>query len=198
MNGIIGTVLSIMSAGLAIYSLLCFIRIILTWIPSAYRAAGKLAAICDPYLNLFRGISWLRFGGFDFSPALALCLLEAVRSVITSLARGSHLSIGYLLAMILSMAWSIVNSFIWFIVIVLVIRLIMLLLNPNSYRGPIMSQFDNAVSGIVYRITKVFTNGKQVSYKTGILISIGVLIVLNLGLGFVMARIESIIFSLPF
>ena len=51
-------ILRIISAFLSLYSLLCLLRIIITWIPnySYSKPADILAQICDPYMNLFRGI----------------------------------------------------------------------------------------------------------------------------------------------
>lgn len=56
---------------LSIYNALLVGRILLTWFPSAPPAiVGPLSSICDPYLNLFRGII-PPLGQIDISPILA-------------------------------------------------------------------------------------------------------------------------------
>ena len=101
-------ILRIFSAFLSLYSLLCLLRIIITWIPnySYSKPADILAQICDPYMNLFRGIKWLRFGSFDFSPALALCILGAGSQLFSSLANGGYINLQMILAMILGIFFS--------------------------------------------------------------------------------------------
>ena len=46
------------------YLFLCFIRILLSWVPSAaYSSFGKvLSSICDPYLNWFRRFKFIHCG----------------------------------------------------------------------------------------------------------------------------------------
>ena len=56
---------------LSIYNALLVGRILLTWFPSAPPSiVGPLSSICDPYLNLFRGII-PPLGQIDISPILA-------------------------------------------------------------------------------------------------------------------------------
>ena len=56
---------------LSIYNALLVGRILLTWFPSAPPSiVGPLSSICDPYLNLFRGII-PPLGQIDVSPILA-------------------------------------------------------------------------------------------------------------------------------
>ena len=125
--GIIATVLTI-------YSLLCFFRIILTWIPemSYSKAAQFLAGICDPYMNIFRGIKWLRMGSFDFSPALGLCLLGAFSSLFKMLSNGGMISIGMIIAMGIQIISSIISSLLTFIIIVFAVRLLVILIDRKS------------------------------------------------------------------
>ena len=60
----ISSILSILAAAVSIYALLCFVRIILTWMPSlAYsRGARLLASVCDPFIDRFRHKKWLTLG----------------------------------------------------------------------------------------------------------------------------------------
>ena len=68
-------IFSLLIKGISLYTTLCFVRIILTWIPGLeYSKVGQiLSAICDPYLKLIKKIP-LNLGNLDFSPMLAIGL----------------------------------------------------------------------------------------------------------------------------
>ena len=112
-----------------IYSFLCFIRIILTWIPGAqYSAPGRiLSALCDPFLNIFRGTRWMQIGSLDFSPAISIGLLYALSYILQNILMTGRLYLGAVLAIIIGMAWSIVNSLALFLLVLLIIRFIVIL-----------------------------------------------------------------------
>ena len=101
-----------LSKALWLYSVLCFIRILLTWFPKAnYSSVGQiLSSICDPYINLFKSLRFLSYRGLNFSPALALCILFALSTILESLSAGVPLTIGYICAMLIQLAWSFVSS----------------------------------------------------------------------------------------
>jgi YggT family protein len=72
---------------LQIYIVLLIIRILLTWFPTVEWGTAPfswLSQITDPYLNLFRSII-PPLGGMDFSPMLAILLLQVVSGVIPGL-----------------------------------------------------------------------------------------------------------------
>lgn len=192
--GIIATVLTI-------YSLLCFFRIILTWIPemSYSKAAQFLAGICDPYMNIFRGIKWLRMGSFDFSPALGLCLLEAFSSLFKMLSNGGMISIGMIIAMGIQIISSIISSLLIFIIIVFAVRLLVILMNRNNYNPSsfMLNQLDSSISPLVYRIAKTFTAGRNLTYKTALIISIVSLVAANIIFTFISNILINIVANLP-
>lgn len=190
-------ILRIISAFLSLYSLLCLLRIIITWIPnySYSKPADILAQICDPYMNLFRGIKWLRFGSFDFSPALALCILGAGSQLFSSLANGGYINLQMILAMILGIFFSILSSLIFFLIILFAIRLILIMINRDSYNtsGFMANQIDSSISPIVYRIARTFAMGRRITYKAALIISIIALLFLQFVLRILLAFILSII-----
>jgi len=190
-------ILRIISAFLSLYSLLCLLRIIITWIPnySYSKPADILAQICDPYMNLFRGIKWLRFGSFDFSPALALCILGAGSQLFSSLANGGYINLQMILAMILGIFFSILSSLIFFLIILFAIRLILIMINKDSYNtsGFMANQIDSSISSIVYRIARTFAMGRRITYKAALIISIIALLFLQFALRILLAFILSII-----
>ncbi len=188
----------LISALLSLYSLLCLFRIILTWIPgiSYSSPASLLARICDPYLNLFRGIRWLRFGSFDFGPAAALCILGALSSVFTTISNTGKISLSFLLSIAIEIIFAIASSLLTFLIILFVIRLIVILINRDSYNQSsfMLNQIDSSIAPLAYKIAKTFSIGKPLTYKSALIISIVVLIALQFVLRFLITLILKIIF----
>lgn len=73
-----------LSTFLTFYTVLIFIRVLLTWFPNVdwySQPFAALSQITDPYLNLFRSII-PPVGGIDFSAILAIILLQVVAGLI--------------------------------------------------------------------------------------------------------------------
>lgn len=76
MNLLFGT----LAAFVTYYSYLLIFRVLLTWFPNVNwynQPFAALSQITDPYLNVFRSII-PPLGGMDFSPMLAIILLQVV------------------------------------------------------------------------------------------------------------------------
>ena len=72
---------------LSIYSILLFIRILLTWFPNVDWSSPPFAVLCqitDPYLNIFRSLS-PPLGGIDLSAILAIILLRVAQDLVASI-----------------------------------------------------------------------------------------------------------------
>ncbi|MEH2145619.1 YggT family protein [Nostoc sp.] len=70
-----------------IYIVLLIIRVLLTWFPTINwynQPFAALSQITDPYLDLFRRII-PPLGGMDFSPMLAIILLQIAGGLIGGL-----------------------------------------------------------------------------------------------------------------
>ncbi|XP_077236343.1 YGGT family protein [Tasmannia lanceolata] len=73
------------SSFLNIYNTLLVVRLVLTWFPNSPPAiVSPLSTLCDPYLNIFRGII-PPLGGLDLSPILAFLALNAFTSTAAAL-----------------------------------------------------------------------------------------------------------------
>lgn len=73
-----------------LYNILLLIRIFLSWIPSIdwdSQPFRFMRAITDPLLNIFRGII-PPISGLDFSPVIAIILLQFVESAILRMISG--------------------------------------------------------------------------------------------------------------
>jgi len=77
-RGILGSVIEF-------YTLLVFAYVILSWFPSRsgifFDVYHVLAQVCEPYLGLFRRIM-PSTGGIDFSPLVAILVLQYVLSPV--------------------------------------------------------------------------------------------------------------------
>ncbi|KAF3781938.1 YlmG-like protein 2 [Nymphaea thermarum] len=71
---------------LSIYNTLLVIRLVLTWFPNSPPAiVSPLSTLCDPYLNIFRGLIPPLGGTLDLSPILAFLVLNAFTSTAAAL-----------------------------------------------------------------------------------------------------------------
>ncbi|GAB4236574.1 MAG: hypothetical protein Kow00121_63840 [Elainellaceae cyanobacterium] len=73
---------------LNIYFVLIIIRVLLSWFPNVNWLSppfSTLSQLTDPYLNLFRSII-PPLGGIDFSPMLAIILLQFVAQAVQAVA----------------------------------------------------------------------------------------------------------------
>ncbi|OVA08350.1 Uncharacterized protein family Ycf19 [Macleaya cordata] len=71
---------------LNIYNTLLVVRLVLTWFPNSPPAiVSPLSTICDPYLNIFRGVIPPLGGTLDLSPILAFLVLNAFTSAASAL-----------------------------------------------------------------------------------------------------------------
>lgn len=165
-----------------IYNLLCIIRVALTWIPGlSYSPFVRfLSAICDPFLNLFSRIRWLRFGAIDFSPLLAIAVLSMIASFCGTLAVGLPFSLATILAQIIRLVWTIISDIILFFMIIVAARLVVTLVGGDK-NSSLWNQIDSSLSPLVYTITKPFSGGRPVAYRNALVFVLVLLIALNFG-----------------
>ncbi|CAL0319097.1 unnamed protein product [Lupinus luteus] len=71
---------------LSLYNTLLVVRLVLTWFPNVPPAiVSPLSTVCDPYLNIFRGLIPPIGGTLDLSPILAFLVLNAFTSTAAAL-----------------------------------------------------------------------------------------------------------------
>jgi YggT family protein len=191
---------AILASLTSIYAIVCVVRIILTWIPRAtfHPVTKFLASICDPFLDIFHNIRWMRMGSLDFSPAIALCLLGAISTICSHLANSSILRLGIILGLLIQTIWSVASSVISFVIILLIIRLIMVLVSGGAFSSnPLIYQLDQCIGTLVTAISRTFTGTRQITYKTGLIIAIVTLVVLNFIGQLVFSIIVGLLAGLP-
>jgi YggT family protein len=83
MSSSISLIATALAQFLQIYFVLLIIRILLSWFPNldwSNPVLSFISQITDPYLNLFRSII-PPLGGIDFSPILAIFVLQFVSNL---------------------------------------------------------------------------------------------------------------------
>lgn len=173
--------LFILAKAIHLYSMLCFLRIIIGWFPGlTYTAFGKiLCGITDPFLNLFRKIP-LRAGILDFSPLLAFLTLSFLSSVIENIAHTGRIFLGGITATLLVLLWQLCSSVLTFFIVLIIIRFIAMAVTKNrNYPSSIWYSIDNFLSKIVYRFTRFLSPGRMIPFQRALIFFLIELVLLN-------------------
>ena len=196
----IQTILSILAGVLALYTFLCFIYILMSWFPGAkFTKFGHfMTAICEPYMGLFRRLTFLRIGNIDFSPIVSLGILSLASAILAGIQRTGRIFFGGILGTILSSLWSITSSIIGIFTLLIFIRWIVLLINKGrtSYESG-WNQVDMILNKMTYKIAGTFSK-KSMSYQTSLLMS-WIILLVALGVGhFLILLLVNLCYRMPF
>ena len=196
----IQTALSILAGVLALYTFLCFIYILMSWFPGAkFTKFGHfMTTICEPYMGLFRKMSFLRIGNIDFSPIVSLGILSLASAILAGIQRTGRIFFGGILGTILSSLWSITSSIIGIFTLLIFIRWIVLLINKGrtSYESG-WNQVDMILNKMTYKIAGTFSK-KSMSYQTSLLMS-WIILLVALGVGhFLILILVNLCYRMPF
>jgi len=178
------TIFSLIASLITVYTILCFIEIILTWFPGAkYTKFGQtLSKITEPYLRIFSKLRWTHVGYVDFSPILSLGLLSLLSTIFGSMASNGRLYLNRALAEIFRSIWGLCSSLLGFLFLLLLIRFIVILIKNNTYDyNSIWGQLDNFLRPLAEKIAKPFYKN-QSNYKYCLLTALlFILVVILLG-----------------
>lgn len=168
---------------ISLYSFLCLIRILMSWIPSAaYSPVGQfLSSLCDPYLNWFKRFKFTQIGMVDFSPVLALGTLSLISEFFSTFIRTGQVSLWGLFISIILMIWSFVGFVLNLLVIFLIVRLLYDMFGSSN-----SSQFwytlDRFLNPIISKTTGLFSSGSM-QYRTRLFLTIIIIIAIRIALG---------------
>jgi YggT family protein len=193
------TLFNLLAGAVNFYSLIIFLRIILTWFSGVSRSGPALflARITDPYLNWFRRFPFLRIGFLDLSPVAGMAVLSLVGRVFLTFAAYGSVRAGIILVMLVQALWSILSFVLGFIIIVLGLRLFAYLTSQDIFR-PFWRIVDTISQPILYRINRILFGRRIVKYLTGILVSLAVLVLLFAGGKLLSAWAVKLLLALPF
>ena len=135
MRYLMSVILSLLSAVLTVYTILCFINIIMSWLPGVkFTAFGKfISSVTDPYLTFFSKWRFLTIGHIDFSPIISIGLLSLASSILGGIQSTGRIYFGGILATIIYMLWNIVSSILSIFLLFVIIRWIMILVSKKNF-----------------------------------------------------------------
>ncbi len=190
--------MNILASFAGLYSLLIFIRVMLTWFRghSYGKAAELLVRVTDPYLNWWRSIPGLRIGFLDLSPVVAMGALSVLQTIFSTVARYGRISLGIILALGLSALWSAVSFILGFCIIILVLRFIAYMTNRNI-AGGFWRIIDTVSRPVLYRIQRIIFGGRLVNYLTILITAIAALLLIWLGGRLLVGLLLRLLFKMP-
>ncbi len=162
----------ILSAFLMLYFLLIMIRVVLSWIPDSSGGTMPIRAfinrMTDPYMSRFKGISWLRFGMFDFSPVLGLALLSFLLYITQRLSAGGLPGAGELIVIAVQLIWGLIAFLATLLGIIMIIRLVFLYIKKEHSNWT--TRLDTFLFPQVSKIVGLFTK-RTVTYPIALAVS---------------------------
>src|SRR5690554_2235762 len=152
---------------LSVYNILIIGRIVLQWLSlsstSSFRSdiENLLATIVDPYLNLFKGLKFLRRGNVDFTPIAALTVISIVQRVFQAFAYTRKFTFGYFLANLVQALWSSIGSLILGIIIILIAIRLFLSYRRSPSSIAYISILDSFLRTPLDYLHKIIFRGKE-------------------------------------
>lgn len=189
----------ILGAAVSIYTLLCLLRVFLTWMPGLElgKPAEILRRLVDPYLGFFSRFAFLRAGRFDFSPIAALAFLAVANNMLATLAFAGKVSIGYILGILLRAFWSAFAFILFFLAGAALVRAIAYVARWNSLH-PLWRVIDAMLNPVLYRINRFFYRGRIVNYLQGLATGFIVLVLAGTAGGALVNLLVGLLANLPF
>jgi len=191
-------VFGFLTAAAGIYSILIFIRIVISWFGgSVYgKPVDILYAVTDPYLDWWKRNLNLRIGFLDFSVVAAIAFISVLQSVFFSLSRYETITLGNILAVVLLSFWNVMSFILGFCFLVIVLRLIAYLTSRDIY-SPFWQAVDSISQPVLYRLNRIIFGNKIAGYLKGVLLSLLLLAVIIAGGKIVMPMLASLLSRLP-
>jgi uncharacterized protein YggT (Ycf19 family) len=196
---VLNVVFRILAAIISVYGLLVLMRVLVKWIvPMVYgRPWDLLCRVVDPYLSVFHRIKSLKRRAFDLTVFLAIAVLWVLSSVLWSLSEGMPITIGLILAIIVSTLWGCTWVLFAFFIFFGILRLIPILFHGvGGYM--IWKAVDTVIYPVVSRVTRLFRLGPRSGYTQHLLLTIGLLFAAWLLGELVFRQLVGLLQSLPF
>ncbi len=194
-------VATILGGLLSLYSLAIVMRIVLSWggigelkFGNAYRI---LKSVTDPYLNVFNSLPGLQRGNLDFSPIIAMILLGIVNNILQIFAAEGTITLGIVLALITSAAWSVLSFFLMLFILLSIARVV-LEYRPSANSIQYIAILDNLLRGPMDKVHTMIFSGKEMEVKTLLITTAGSFIVIRMLLKVLFDWLTQMLANLPF
>ncbi len=213
---IVRKVSSVLASLIGFYSLLIVIKIVFSWIDNIQRAnawrngyniqsqkstitniSNALGRLTDPYLNIFKGITSLRRSHIDFTPLVAIIVLNLFQSIFNTVAVAGRITIGVILALIVKLSWESFFAYIlFFLIVLLIIRFFVGRSNSINAQNW-LNAIDPIINSPVQRVYRIFfaKNGESDDQKI-VLASLVFYLVIYVGLRFAVSWLVSFLVRL--
>lgn len=182
----------------SVYLLLIMIRVLLTWFHGV--DFGKpyqiLSSVTDPYLNWFRRFPFLKLSMLDLSPIAGVLVLVVLLDLLTRIMQQGRISLGIVLAVLLSALWSAISFLLTLFIILTVIRFVMSLSGANSV-SPFARTLDMLVSPLLEGVRKRFFRKRFVTYRTILATTGATLLVIYIAGRMVISLLHPLLLGLP-
>jgi len=190
---------SFLAAVAGIYSLLIFIRIIISWFSG--NVTGKpvdlLSRITDPYLDWWRRTFNLRLGFLDLSAVAAIVFLSLVQNLLYSFSVIEKITVGHILAIVLLSIWPVVSFLLGLCIIIILLRLFAYLTNRDIY-STFWRMIETISQPLLYRTNRILFGNRIPGYLKGIIASFLMLTAIWILGKLIIPQIAKIFASLPF
>lgn len=177
------TIANLLASLLSLYSLLIWIRIILSWLKTGTEnpLASYLGKIVDPYLSWFKGIRSLVRPRFDLTPLVALAVLSVIQSLLRLFGSYGTITVTMVIALLLQTLYSyIVHPILFFFFILLVVRLYFCY-KRSIHSITYIALLDSLVGGLLDWTHRTFYARQTVNDRKLVISSLIVLIIAWIG-----------------
>ena len=181
------------------YSILIWVRIMLSWFVRFPQYGGftyYIAKAVDPYLNIFKK-SKMTAGRLDFSPILAIGIIELFRSICEFYGMNGYLTLGLCLYYFLQAFWRYCLSFYFMFAIILLITKTISSFAKNPAYYNMGNQLGDAVSGLTNITKKLFFKNRIGKESTINLITLLWVFALNFALQYLFGYLAMLALELP-
>lgn len=183
---------------LRLYSLLIWIRIVMSWFVRSYREgsfSSFLAHIVDPYINAFRRKE-MTIGVLDFSPIIAIGIVSVLESIFAYFGNYGHLTFAWILAISIQAFWSYgLSIYLSLLIILMIFRTI-----GSFSANPMMAAYSRITCGADSFISmiKAFFGNSYVSEKTVSIIGLVLSIMMYFGGKYLFGYLMRLALRIPF
>ncbi|MCL2186252.1 MAG: YggT family protein [Treponema sp.] len=191
-------VFSLLASLVGVYSLLIIARFIMSWFSQSVpgKISNFLIKTTDPYLDWWKNRVSLRLGPFDLSVIFAFVSLSLVQTIFHMLAASQRITIGFLLAIILTALWSIVSFIAGFCLVVIILRGFAYLTKRNTV-GRFWGTVDSISQPILYRMNRLIYGNRTGNFLNGMIISSVILLGVIIAGKYLVAFLAGLLRSLP-
>ena len=183
---------------LNVYSILIWVRIILSWIfpnPSRQNWIYWIGRIVDPYLKAFQNKTSV-IGRLDFSPILAVGTLYVVESILQYYGYYGTITLSMFLYVFLAAFWNYgLSIYFWILFFALVFKTI-----ASFSRSPQMWGMADGIGSAARPVTafvRSFAKNRILSERTVNLISLALVLVVWFMVKFLVGWLGTLVFRIP-